>query len=76
MKNAKARDDIVNGLRNLGVLVQRCSLELGDFVWIARRKQAFVDTPDGGQIGNQVVLDFIVERKRLDDLVTRSDHHT
>lgn len=72
VRNTKGREDIVNGLRLLGVSVQRCALELGDFLWIARRKQAFIDTPDGDQIGNQVVLDFIVERKRLDDLVTRS----
>lgn len=69
MKDAKSRDYISDELRVRGVQVERRPLQLGDALWIARRKAAYrkEDDVDSGE----VVLDFIVERKRLDDLVSR-----
>ncbi|KAL9933723.1 hypothetical protein V8E36_007381 [Tilletia maclaganii] len=46
-----------------GVPVEVRALELGDVVWIARKKGS------AGTEMDEVVLDYIVERKRLDDLV-------
>ncbi|AEO53920.1 hypothetical protein MYCTH_2295859 [Thermothelomyces thermophilus ATCC 42464] len=44
------------------------SLELGDALWVARCKQPGWLARMGAE-GDEVVLDWIVERKRLDDLV-------
>jgi len=44
-----------------GVKVERCELELGDVLWIARERSS----------GDGVVLDFVVERKLLDDPVSK-----
>ena len=44
------------------------SLELGDAMWIAQVHNAEI-LKRHGEDGNEVVLDWIVERKRLDDLV-------
>ena len=55
-------NDFSESLQLLGVPAETRALPLGDAVWIARRK-------DGGRGDeDEVVLDFIVERKRLDDL--------
>lgn len=67
MKDAKSRDFIAEELRMKGVNVERRSLELGDVAWVAKRKGTYNQTPTEV---NTVVLDFIVERKRLDDLVS------
>ncbi|CAD6932657.1 unnamed protein product [Tilletia controversa] len=50
-------------LLDKGIPVEVRALELGDVVWIARRKGS------AGTEEDEVVLDYIVERKRLDDLV-------
>lgn len=50
-----------------GVNVERRSLELGDVAWVAKRKGIYNQTHTEFSM---VVLDFIVERKRLDDLVS------
>ncbi|PRP78321.1 endonuclease [Planoprotostelium fungivorum] len=47
------------GLKKLDVKVEKRSLELGDFMWIAR-------SPDGGE--EEIVLNYIVERKKMEDL--------
>jgi crossover junction endonuclease MUS81 len=44
------------------------ALELGDALWVARCKQPGWLARQGAE-GDEVVLDWIVERKRLDDLV-------
>lgn len=71
MKDADSRDFIAVELAKRGVQVERRPLQLGDVLWIARRKPAYRDQDIRNGIANagEVVLDFIVERKRLDDLV-------
>jgi ERCC4 domain len=69
MKDAKSRDYISDELRIRGVQVERRPLQLGDALWIARRKTAYRKEEDVDS--GEVVLDFVVERKRLDDLVSR-----
>lgn len=56
------RDNIADKLTARGVLVETRSLRLGDMCWIARRLD-----PHGDE-GDEVVLDYVIERKRLDDL--------
>lgn len=56
------REYMLQALRARGVEADRRVLELGDAIWIARRSGG------GGAQGDEVVLDFVVERKRLDDL--------
>jgi ERCC4-type nuclease len=50
---------VIAGLRERGIEVDVRKLELGDMLWVAQRK----DSDD------ELVLDCIVERKRMDDLV-------
>lgn len=56
-------DQILTGLMELGVSAKRTTLKLGDVLWVAKRIQPRGDEYD------EIVLDFIAERKRLDDLV-------
>ncbi|KAF7348560.1 ERCC4 domain-containing protein [Mycena venus] len=53
------RDAIADGLAAKGVLVDRRALEIGDVAWVAK-------SIDGG---DECMLDVVLERKRLDDLV-------
>lgn len=54
------RDYIATNLENAGVTPIIKTLKVGDVMWIAR---------ENGPTGREVVLDHIVERKRLDDLL-------
>lgn len=47
-----------------GVTVIKRALEIGDVVWVARLKSPSLSGP------NELVLDYVVERKRMDDLVS------
>lgn len=53
------RSVLLSELLNLGVDAISCTLEVGDFLWLAK-------TPNG----QSIVLDVIVERKRHDDFVS------
>jgi len=54
------REAIANGLRGKGVSVVRRALEIGDVAWVAR--SIYGD--------EECMLDVVLERKRLDDLVS------
>lgn len=58
------RTEMVDKVAETGVLVDRKMLPLGDMIWVARRYRNEKATT--GE--DDVVLDAIVERKRLDDL--------
>lgn len=71
------RAAFASALQKQGVLVDVRTLPLGDFVWIARE----LDSPRCGDnpsqlssmsntIQRELVLDIIVERKRIDDLAS------
>lgn len=62
VKSTKNRDYMLNGLKKRGVSVMKRSLEIGDMCWVARSNVASGGSPD------ECVLDYVVERKRLDDL--------
>lgn len=57
------RDYFQQRLASKGVNCLTRSLDLGDVLWIAKKKGTQAQT-------NELVLGYIVERKRLDDLVT------
>lgn len=58
------RDRISEKLADKGVAVETRALRLGDVCWIARRHDGL-----GGE-EDECVLDYVLERKRLDDLVS------
>ena len=59
VKSTKHREYIQEALIRSAVPVERRALELGDMFWIARHRET----------KQEIALDFIIERKRLDDLV-------
>ncbi|GAB6026845.1 Crossover junction endonuclease mus81 [Chamberlinius hualienensis] len=62
---SERRAAIQAGLTNNGVNFDIRKLHVGDFVWIAKEKQ----TPtSGSSYSRELVLDYIIERKRKDDL--------
>lgn len=62
------RDYIQEELTRKGIRPIMRSLELGDALWIAKRHDTDSSGPRHPDT-EEVVLDWIVERKRLDDLV-------
>ncbi|XP_020823849.1 structure-specific endonuclease subunit MUS81 isoform X2 [Phascolarctos cinereus] len=57
------RPEILRQLQRLGVPHDVRKLHVGDFVWVAQETRPRVPTRPG-----ELVLDHVVERKRLDDL--------
>jgi len=62
------RDYMQIELAKLGVKPIMRALELGDALWVAKCKQSGWLARVGAE-GDEVVLDYILERKRLDDLI-------
>ncbi len=62
------RDYMQEELAKRGVTPTVRALELGDALWVARCKESGWLARQGAE-GDEVVLDWIVERKRLDDLL-------
>ncbi|KAM0329952.1 hypothetical protein ACHAQA_004119 [Verticillium albo-atrum] len=69
IRATKDRDYLQDELTKKGVKPIMRSLEVGDAQWIAKTHDATALTRNGAE-GDEVVLDWIVERKRLDDLVS------
>lgn len=65
------RDYIYEELMKKGIKPILRALELGDFFWVAKLKDPTVLARHGevDEHSDELVLDWIVERKRLDDLV-------
>lgn len=62
IESKSSRDKITETLSAKGIKVETRALRLGDMCWIARRLDGI-----GGE-EDECVLDYVVERKRLDDL--------
>jgi crossover junction endonuclease MUS81 len=62
------RDYMQEELAKRGIKPIVRALELGDALWVARCKQPGWLARQGAE-GDEVVLDWVVERKRLDDLI-------
>ncbi|KAM0287683.1 hypothetical protein ACHAQH_000212 [Verticillium albo-atrum] len=69
IRATKDRDYLQDELTKKGVKPIMRSLEVGDAQWIAKTHDATALTSHGAE-GDEVVLDWIAERKRLDDLVS------
>ncbi|KAI9205082.1 ERCC4 domain-containing protein [Polychytrium aggregatum] len=65
------RDGMELALKRNGVQVCRRALVLGDVLWIARRKShSNVPNPKDEPHDEEIVLNYIVERKTMSDLVS------
>lgn len=64
IKSGVDRSGIYDGLRRKNIRVEQRSLNLGDVCWIAKRKPEYCDKGEY----DEIALDCILERKRLDDL--------
>ncbi|XP_072542902.1 crossover junction endonuclease MUS81 isoform X2 [Salminus brasiliensis] len=66
--NTARKQELVKELQRNGVMFDVRKLNVGDFLWVAREKV----TPVPGQlrppVAKELVLDYIIERKRMDDL--------
>ncbi|XP_062372647.1 crossover junction endonuclease MUS81 [Sardina pilchardus] len=66
--NTGKKQDLVKEFQKNGVTFDIRKLNVGDFLWVARERVA----PDQEQLRpppvKELVLDYIVERKRMDDL--------
>ncbi|XP_034092046.1 crossover junction endonuclease MUS81-like [Gymnodraco acuticeps] len=65
-KNCKK--DLVKELQRNGVTFDVRKLNVGDFLWVAREKVAPIPGQLRTPVGRELVLDYIIERKRMDDL--------
>lgn len=65
IKNKRDDDFIRDGLREKRIAVEVRALSIGDTAWIARSR----NPAHAGEL-RECVLDYVVERKRLDDLVS------
>ncbi|EEP82393.1 conserved hypothetical protein [Uncinocarpus reesii 1704] len=68
IRTPKDRDYIANELIRKGIQPIVRALELGDALWVAKFKDPDL-LAQYGEEGDEIMLDWIVERKRLDDLV-------
>ncbi|WYZ42862.1 hypothetical protein EsH8_VI_000561 [Colletotrichum jinshuiense] len=69
VRAVKDRDYMQEELTKKGVKPIMRALEIGDAQWIAKCHDPTALSHHGGE-GDEIVLDWIVERKRLDDLVS------
>jgi crossover junction endonuclease MUS81 len=75
IRTVKDREYISEELQKKGIKPITRGLPLGDALWIARPKPGYEDllptanVDDDGEGCNEIVLDNIIERKRLDDLI-------
>ncbi|PTU17617.1 hypothetical protein P175DRAFT_0512327 [Aspergillus ochraceoroseus IBT 24754] len=68
VRTSKDRDYISNELGKKEITPEVRALEVGDIMWVAKfHDPTFLS--QYGEEGDEVMLDWIVERKRLDDLV-------
>ncbi|XP_035004067.2 crossover junction endonuclease MUS81 [Hippoglossus stenolepis] len=62
------KQELVKELQRNGVSFDVRKLNVGDFLWVAREKVAPVPGQLRAPAGRELVLDYIIERKRMDDL--------
>ncbi|KAK3546636.1 hypothetical protein QTP70_031438, partial [Hemibagrus guttatus] len=66
--NAARKQELVKELQRNGVTFDIRKLNVGDFLWVAREKVAPVPGHLRPPVAKELVLDYIIERKRIDDL--------
>lgn len=76
IRSTTDRDYISDELKKLGVVPQIRSLPLGDVLWVAEVNPPYADSLRPANTGDEnsgkveIVLEHILERKRLDDLIS------
>ncbi|KAJ5188636.1 DNA repair nuclease XPF-type/Helicase [Penicillium cf. griseofulvum] len=68
VRTSTDRDYISGELMKQGITPQVRALEVGDAMWVAKCHDPTFLTRHGEE-GDEVMLDWIIERKRLDDLI-------
>ncbi|XP_053485163.1 crossover junction endonuclease MUS81 isoform X2 [Ictalurus furcatus] len=66
--NTARKQELVKELQRNGVAFDIRKLNVGDFLWVAREKVAPVPGQLRPPAAKELVLDYIIERKRIDDL--------
>uniref|UniRef100_A0A4W4H1H1 Crossover junction endonuclease MUS81 n=1 Tax=Electrophorus electricus TaxID=8005 RepID=A0A4W4H1H1_ELEEL len=66
--NTARKQELVKELQKNGVIFDIRKLNVGDFLWIAREKVEPVPGQLRPPVAKELVLDYIIERKRIDDL--------
>ncbi|XP_060758672.1 crossover junction endonuclease MUS81 [Neoarius graeffei] len=66
--SALRKQELVKELQRNGVAFDIRKLNVGDFLWVAREKVAPVPGQLHPPVPKELVLDYIIERKRIDDL--------
>ncbi|XP_072315454.1 crossover junction endonuclease MUS81 [Eucyclogobius newberryi] len=66
--NHHCKQELVKELQRNGINFDVRKLNVGDFLWVAREKLDPVPGQLRAPCGRELVLDYIVERKRIDDL--------
>nr|XP_061810854.1 crossover junction endonuclease MUS81-like [Nerophis lumbriciformis] len=62
--STRCKQELVRALQKSRVNFDVRKLNVGDFLWVAREKES----ASGGIRARELVLDYVVERKRMDDL--------
>ncbi|KAM8747763.1 crossover junction endonuclease MUS81 [Acanthopagrus schlegelii] len=62
------KQELVKELQRNGVSFDVRKLNVGDFLWVAREKVAPVPGQLRAPAARELVLDYVIERKRMDDL--------
>ncbi|XP_026208750.1 crossover junction endonuclease MUS81 [Anabas testudineus] len=62
------KQELVKELQRNRVNFDIRKLNVGDFLWVAREKVAPVPGQLRAPVGRELVLDYVIERKRMDDL--------
>ncbi|MGH0142468.1 UNVERIFIED_CONTAM: hypothetical protein FKN15_039348 [Acipenser sinensis] len=62
------KQELVTELRKNGVDFDVRKLNVGDFLWTARERVRYIPGQLRAPQARELVLDYIVERKRMDDL--------
>ncbi|XP_024913151.1 crossover junction endonuclease MUS81 isoform X2 [Cynoglossus semilaevis] len=66
--NHQKKQELVKELQRNGINFDVRKLNVGDFLWVAREKLAPLPGQLRAPVGRELVLDYIIERKRMDDL--------
>ena len=76
VRSVSDRNYISDGLKKHGITPVMRELPLGDFLWIAEVNPLYADSVRAADIGEEndgkveIILEHILERKRLDDLIS------
>lgn len=62
-KNSKPKKDVVENLKKINATFQLRPLSIGDYLWVLK-----MNNPNRKDENDEMVLDYVIERKTWDDL--------